>query len=121
VPDGEDALNAGYITVAVGGVQFSLLRDILSYSTWRTESLPADSDEKLSFHDLTRSIKSSSFKYGVVGLNLAMLSNECDLGVTPFNFNGDDVTITQWCNRIEDLRIHPSGYDAVMEKISVYF
>lgn len=54
-------------------------------------------------------------------MNLALLSNDYDLGVIPFNFNGSGDAITQWCNNIEDLRIHPTDYENAMEKIGVYF
>jgi hypothetical protein len=120
-PQGENAFSFDYGAVQADDLKFSLLYDILSASVWRTVSMPPDGDKKLSFHELTRNVTSASFKYSAVGLNLALLSNDYDLGVAPFNFNGSGDTITQWCYHIEDLRIHPTDYEKVMEKIGVYF
>lgn len=110
-----------YTSVAAEDIQFSLLYDILSASVWRTLTMPLDADKKMAFHVLARNVKPETFKYSAIGLNLAVLSNEFDLGLVPFNFNDGNDTITQWCYHIEDLRIHPTDYEKVMEQIGVYF
>ena len=120
IPPASARFSFDYSKVTADDLQFSLLYDILSASIWRTITMPPDSDKKLSFHELTKNVKSKEFKYSAVALNLAVLSNEWDLGITPFNFH-DTETILEWCNNIEDLRIHPTDYEKVMEKIGVYF